>query len=265
MNKTIVPTNTPLHHPLYNSVRKYGGDCIGVSILMEVEERHVKRILDYTPFTFISPYAWVEAYVYPSSWGLSEYDDQFGDPYGSFGVVIPARYKDYVGGYYAHCFKNKDYGMAPGREVSGFPIKYATLRMQKTGRAVTASIERPTARMDLSLVIGEAGTPTSFPSDAVRSPNLLIRSIPSPEVENEVMLQQVIWRDVISSSDLVATPGEAAVNIFPAASGSDELAWLANAKPVYGEFFSGAFRGALGKIISTDASESLLKHIGMRP
>src|SRR5262245_35359894 len=188
------PISTPLHHPLYYTAGDYHGDCLGVSILLEVDSSLVERVLAPTPFKFVAPYAWIEAYVYPTIAGLAEYDDRFGDRYGSFGIVVPARFGDHVGGYYAHCFKNKDYGTAPGREAMGFPIKHATLRLQKTGRAVTATMDRPTARMDVSLIIGDENATVTFPKEAVRSPHLLIQSIPAVE-RDEMMLQQVIKRD----------------------------------------------------------------------
>lgn len=252
------PITIPLHHPLYSTGGNYGGDCLGMAILLEVNETAVRRILKPTPFEFVSPYAWIEAYVYPTTFGMAEYADSFGDPYGSFGVVIPARFGDHLGGYYAHRFKNKDYGTAIGREAAGFPIKYATLRLQRTGRAVTAAMERPTARMELSLIIGAATA--TYPADAVRTPNLLIQVIPAVD-KDEVLLQQIIKRDVSSSSDLTAVVGEPAASFPAAPSGVDELAWLAGARPIYGEFFSGLFRGSFGEVLATTISQDLGKRI----
>ncbi|MCO5146944.1 MAG: acetoacetate decarboxylase family protein [Aquamicrobium sp.] len=254
------PISTPLHHPLYLTTGDYSGDCLGISILMEVDRSEIEKVLAPTPFEFVAPYAWIEAYIYTTITGFAEYEDTFGDYYGSTGVVIPARYGEHTGGYYAHCFKNKDYGTAPGREAMGFPIKYAELRMQKIGRAVTATTRRPTASIDLSLVIGD-GT-TKPPVDVVRSPHLLLQSIPSVE-RDKVMLQQIIKRDVSSSSSLTAVAGEPAVDFLPTGSGVDELAWLKAGRPIYGEFFSGKFRGAFGTVLSTTASPELRKRLGV--
>ena len=255
------PISTPLHHPLYTTVGNYGGDCLGLAILLEVSESAVRRILEPTPFEFVAPYAWIEAYVYPTTFGMAEYEDSFGEPYGSFGVVIPARFGQHLGGYYAHCFKNKDYGTAIGREGPGFPIKYARLRLQKTGRAVTAAMERPTARMELSLVIGAETASRTYPAEAVRVPNLLIQVIPAAD-KDEVLLQQIVKRDVSTSSNLTSVVGEAAAAFPPAPSGVDELAWLADARPIYGEFFSGLFRGSFGDVLATTISPDLAKRIG---
>lgn len=260
-HEKINPISTPLHHPLYYTTGNYSGDCLGISILLEVEKEAVQRVLAPTPLEYVAPYAWIEAYVYPTITGLAEYDETFGDPYGSFGIVVPARYGEHVGGYYAHCFKNKDFGTAPGREAMGFPIKYADLRLHRVGRAVTATMNRPTACMEVSLIIGDKQAATAAPEEAVRTPHLLIQSIPAVE-RDEMLLQQIIKRDVSSSSDLTAETGEPAVNFLPTASGIDELGWLAGAKPIYGEFFSGIFRGSFGQVLSMQVSAELAKRIG---
>jgi acetoacetate decarboxylase len=256
------PTNIPLHHPLYRTVGNYSGTCFGISLLMEVDRQAVEQVLAPTPFSFVSAHAWVEAYVYPTTSQMAEYEDSFGDPYASFGVVLPVRYGDEVGGYYAHTFKNKDYGTAPGREVAGFPIKYAALRMQQTGRAVSGTAERPTARFNLSLVRSGSSSPKAPPVDVPRSPHLLIQSIPSVE-RDEVMLQQVIRRDVSSSSTLSSQSGEGSIEFLPTPSGVDELAWMKNGKVIYGEYFSGLFRGAFGTVLSSSASASLHKSLAV--
>jgi acetoacetate decarboxylase len=254
------PISTPLHHPLYLTTGDYSGDCLGISVLMEVGREEIEHVLAPTPFEFVAPYAWIEAYVYTTIQGFAEYDETFGDYYGSTGVVIPVRYGEHVGGYYAHCFKNKDFGTAPGREAMGFPIKYADLKFQKTGRVVTSTADRPTARLDLSIIIDEQGTAPKPPAEAVRSPHLLIQAIPDVE-RDEIMLQQIIKRDVSSSSSLTAVAGEPAVDFLPTASGIDELAWLKGGKAVYGEFFSGMFRGSFGEVLSTTASPALLSRL----
>mgnify|MGYP001164678262 FL=1 len=250
----------PLHHPLYRSVGNYGGDCFGISLLMEVDADVVARVLEPTPFDFVSAHAWVEAYVYPTTFGMAGYDDNAGPPYGSFGVVVPVRYGEHVGGYYAHCFKNKDYGIYPGREAAGFPIKQAELSMQRSGRVVSGTMTRPTARFDLSLVIDEPGRERAAPVDVARTPNLLLQSIPSVE-RDEVMLQQIIRRDVLASSSLVTTSGEGAISFLPTPSGIDELDWLANGRVVHGEFFSGDFRGAHGQVVGATASAAFLSRL----
>lgn len=248
---TYVPTNVPLHAPLYSSVRGYQSEATGISILLEVEEQAIKSVLEPTPFEYMVPYVWLELFTFLNPVGMAPYEERYGDPYGSWGFIIPARFKDRIGGYYAACFKNKDYGMAPGREGSGYPIKHATVRMHRIGRAVTACLDRPTARMEMSIVIDDRFQ-AQPPPEATRSPTLLLQTIPAAEEDNAILLKRVFLRDVATSSNLTARAGEPAVNFLRAPSGVDDLAWISNGNPIYGEFTSGLFKSAKSELLSTE-------------
>jgi acetoacetate decarboxylase len=250
----------PLHAPFYATDNAYEGDCFGLSILLELPEEAVRSVLAPTPFSFVTNHAWIEYYTYPTLTGFSPYVDHFGDQYAVFGVVVPAGYQGVLGGYYAHCYKNKDFSSAMGREMAGFPVKAADIYVQRTGRAVTGMVVCPTARYEASVVLG--ADPAEDPSFAVRNPTLLLQVIPDVEVPNSVLLEQVISRDVAQSSDLHAVRAEPAVQWRRAPSEIDDLGWLRDGNPVHADFFSGRFRGALGHVLSTtQVSPRLLKRI----
>ncbi|WP_449278656.1 acetoacetate decarboxylase family protein [Leucobacter sp. GX24907] len=242
------PNNHPLHAPLYSSITSYEGDCEGISILLEVDEEAVRSILKPTPLEFVSSYAWIEVVKYDWTKNFAPYEDTFGAPYTSFGVVIPASYEGNVGGFYAHCFKNKDYGGMAGREM-GFPIKYGRIHFQRTGRAVTAELCSPTAAARASLVVGEGPNRPSVL--APNSPTFLVQVLPDVETDG-VMLRQLVSRDVSASSSLEHLPAEGAFDLEEAASGVDDLSWLGDSRPVYAEYMSGRFRGNTGKVLLTD-------------
>jgi acetoacetate decarboxylase len=243
------PANVPLHSPLYVADNAYEGDCVGLSILLELPEEQVRDVLAVTPFEYVTNHAWIEFYTYPTLRGLAPYADRFGDQYAVFGVVVPVRYEGTRGGYYCHCYKNKDYSSALGREMAGFPVKAASVHVQWTGRAVTGTVSCPTARYEASVVVSDA--PATDPSFAVRNPTLLVHVIPDVETPNSVLLEQVISRDVSQSSDLKAVDAEPAVRYLEAPSDVDDLAWLQEGEPVHADFFTGVFRGTLGQVLST--------------
>lgn len=243
------PANVPLHSPLYVADNAYEGDCVGLSILLELPEAAVREVLAPTAFEFVTNHAWIEFYTYPTIRGLAPYADQFGEQYAVFGVVVPVRYEGALGGYYCHCYKNKDYSNAFGREIAGFPVKAADVRVQWTGRAVTGTVSCPTARYEASVVTSDV--PASDPSFAVRNPTLLLHVIPDVEAPSSVLLEQVISRDVSQSSDLRAVDAEPAVRYLEAPSEVDDLAWLRDGEPVHADFFTGVFRGTLGRVLST--------------
>jgi acetoacetate decarboxylase len=69
-------------------------------------------------------------------------------------IIIPARYRDTVGGFYAFCYIDTDDALALGREPFGYPKSYARSHMQKTGRAVTAAMKRKDAAVEVSVILG---------------------------------------------------------------------------------------------------------------
>jgi acetoacetate decarboxylase len=254
------PANVPLHSPLYVADNAYEGDCVGLSILLELPEDAIRSVLAPTPFEYLTNHAWIEFYTYPTLRGLAPYSDHFGPQYAVFGVVVPTSYQGTLGGYYAHCYKNKDYSGAMGREMAGFPVKAASIYVQRTGRAVTGMVSCPTARYEASVVISD--DPATDPSFAVRNPTLLLHVIPDVEAPNSVLLEQVISRDVSQSSDLRAVQAEPAVQYIKAPSAVDDLAWMRRGKPVHADSFMGTFRGALGHVVSTtQVSPRLMKRI----
>lgn len=250
----------PLHAPFYATDNAYEGDCLGLSVLLELSEQAVRSVLAPTPFAYVTNHAWVEFYTYPTLTGFSPYTDTFGAQYAVFGVVVPVSFNGVHGGYYAHCYKNKDFSASMGREMAGFPVKAAEVYVQKTGRAVTGMVVCPTARYEASVIVGERQA--KDPAYAVRNPTLLLQVIPDVEAPDSVLLEQVISRDVSVSSDLSATCAEPAVHHRPAPSEVDDLAWLNKGRPVHADFFSGRFRGALGQVIATtEVSPRLLKRL----
>ena len=254
------PVSMPLHSPLYITDNAYEGDCDGLSILLELPQDAFESVLAPTPFEYFTNHAWIEFYTYPTLRGLSTYIDHFGDQYAVFGVVIPVSYQGSLGGYYAHCYKNKDYSAALGREMAGFPVKAAKVQVHRTGRAATAMVSCPTARYDASVVISD--DPATDPSFAVRNPTLLLQVIPDVEAPNSVLLEQVISRDVSQSSNLHAVKAQPAIQYRDAPAEVDDLAWLSSGKPVHADFFTGVFRGALGHVLSTtQVSPRLMKRI----
>ncbi|WP_238005653.1 acetoacetate decarboxylase family protein [Dactylosporangium sp. AC04546] len=256
---TSIPS-IPLHSPFYATDNAYEGDCLGLSVLLELPEDAVRAVLAPTPFDFVTSHAWVEFYTFPTLTGFSPYNDTFGDQYAVFGVVVPASYGGVHGGYYAHCYKNKDFSASMGREMAGFPVKAAEVHVQKTGRAMTGRVACPTARYEASVIVGDESV--ADPAFAVRNPTLLLHVIADVEAPDSVLLEQVISRDVSQSSDLTAVEAEPAVNYRPAPSEIDDLSWLEAGRPVHADFFSGRFRGALGRVLATtEVSPRLLDRV----
>jgi acetoacetate decarboxylase len=232
--------NVPIHNPLFPPSMEYGSnDAEGVSVLVEVDETAIRRLLEPTPFGFISAHAWIEVIALRSAWGV--------EPFCGGGVIVPAQYRDTVGGYYAFCYIDTDDALALGREPFGYPKKYASSHVQKTGRAVTASMKRKDAVIEVSVVTGNGAAAVP---DAPRYPHLLLQTFPSAET-TEPLLTRVIARDTNQTSRMISEVGEAAVSIIEGPAGN-ELAWMTGCIAVGGSYSHGSFRGALGKVLGTE-------------
>jgi hypothetical protein len=238
----------------------YGGEVEGFTILLEVPDESVHEVLAPTPFEYVASYAWLEVLLYKTLSGIATFDAPTDVPYRNSGFYVPARFGHTVGAYCANYYKNKDFGMAPGREGAGFPIKLADIGYQHTGRAITASVSCPTARYEASLVTGEDSGP--IPPEAVSSPTLLIQQIPDVEVSGAVLLRQVIARDTSLTSQMSSEPAEGSVALAAPPSGVDDLAWLHGANAVAAQYISGPMRGAEGTVLSTEhVSPRLLERV----
>ncbi len=201
--------NIPVHNPLFPPSMEYGSeDAEGISVLVEADEAAVRKLLEATPFSFVSAHAWIEVIALRSAWGV--------EPFCGGGVIVPARYRETVGGYYAFCYIDTDDALALGREPFGYPKKYARSHVQRTGRAVTASMKRKDAILEISVVTGGAGP--SAPA-VPRYPHLLLQTFPSAQ-SSDALLTRVIARDTAATSDLVVEAGEAAATVLDGPAGN---------------------------------------------
>ncbi len=232
--------NIPVHNPLFPPSLDYGSDdAEGVSVLVEVDEAAVRGLLADTPFAFVSAHAWIEIIALRSAWGV--------EPFCGGGVIVPARYGDTLGGYYAFCYIDTDDALALGREPFGYPKKYARSHVQRTGRAVTASMKRKDAVIEVSVIAGgKTGEAPAVP----RYPHLLLQTFPSAE-SGEPLLTRVIARDTAATSSMAVEAGEAAASVLDGP-GGNELAWMRGCRAVAGSYARGSFRGALGTVLGTE-------------
>jgi acetoacetate decarboxylase len=232
--------NIPIHNPLFPPSMEYGSeDAESISVLVEVDEANVRKILAPTPFGYVSAHAWVEVIALRSAWGVQ--------PFCGGGIIIPARYRDTIGGYYAYCYIDTDDALALGREPFGYPKKYAQSFVQRTGRAAVAAMRRNDAAIELSVILSDD---TAAGISVPRYPHLLLQTFPSAE-STEPLLTRVIARDTSRTSSMVVRSGEAAI-VIPSLSAINELAWLQGAVAVGGAYTQGAFKGALAKVLGTE-------------
>jgi acetoacetate decarboxylase len=241
--------NTPVHAPLYPEDGVYSSSNYeAIAVLMKVDERSVSQLLADTPFEPLEGgLVWAETMIMRQASGIL--------PYGGGGIIVPARYKDTIGGYYAFCYVDTDDSLALGREAYGYPKKYAKVTFQRTGRAATASYRRPDLLLDLSLVLDES--PGRSIPDAPRFPHLLIQTIPTVD-HREPLFTRVVARDTASVSRFDMILGEGAVQIAAGPMGN-ELEWLGQPEILGGFYVSGSFSSSGGRVLGIEQVSAELR------
>jgi hypothetical protein len=70
----VMSNNIPIHNPLFPPSMEYGSEnAESLSILLEVDEANVRKILAPTPFSYVSAHVWVEVIALRSAWGVQPF------------------------------------------------------------------------------------------------------------------------------------------------------------------------------------------------
>lgn len=127
----IMPKNSPLyvrtpHH--YKDIYWYSVVC---RIKRYVLEKYVqdpltlpeKDILDFEVF-------------------IADYKSSEIGGYHESGIIVPANYKNVEGSHFSNLYLDSDAGIAAGREIIGFPKKYANVYLYERSDTITGTVVR---------------------------------------------------------------------------------------------------------------------------
>lgn len=178
--------NVPVSSPLIPTpfVPYQCPDCRHVNVFGRVAPELIKKYLQYTPFEYVDN----TVLLY-----ISDFTNTDVCSFWDCGLVIPARFRDTVGGYFLFEYEDQDYSIAAGRELWGYPKKYADISMtEETGRVTAKAVKNKTETMRLELDLTEeyrgAEIETSF------APHLLLPTIPNGDRPG-IFSQRVMARD----------------------------------------------------------------------
>ncbi len=211
--------------------------------IIEVDESIIRKYLEPTPFEYVNNLAMV--YVNDATKG-----DKI--PYMDGGVIIQAKYKDIIGGYYLFEYEDDDAAVATGRELWGYPKKLGHMTLEKNGNVIKGTASRRGIKLieiecDLSKKLEN-----DFPALKV-FPHLNIHTIPKPDGPG-IFSQRIIARD--NSSDCKLLSEEFGEVIVKLESGeTDPLGDLSPVKVLGGgysvtDFLAGEENG-WGKVLDT--------------
>src|SRR5699024_11298573 len=113
-------TSMPIHSPAFPDpfVPYESPDYVSLYAIVEIDEHEVKRILAPTEFDYVNNYAVIS---------ITDFSNCNKIPYMDCAIVIPVQFEGKYGGYYIYEYENNDAAIAAGRELWGYPKKYADI------------------------------------------------------------------------------------------------------------------------------------------
>ncbi|MFJ7727709.1 acetoacetate decarboxylase family protein [Neobacillus sp. NPDC097160] len=182
--------NVPVHAPLFPDpfVPYQCKDYVSLFAVAEASEEEIKRILSYTPFEYI------ENKIVLSISDFSKTDKL---SYMDCAIVVPVKYGDKYGGYYIYEYENNDAAIAAGRDLWGYPKKYAEIILKEQDGEIYGYAKKDgevflELKADTSKAIGKISEPKI-------TPHFNIRTI--PKTTGGIYFQEIIERD--TSPDFV--------------------------------------------------------------
>ena len=122
-------------------------------------------------------------------------------PFMDAAIVVPVTFGDLPGGNYLFEYENHDAAIAAGRDLWGYPKKYARILMARDGDTVSARVERDGVRlMEIVCHLHAGAAPPDRP---VVTPHLNQHLVPAPDGPGWVS-RRVIARDTSPDFELKA-------------------------------------------------------------
>ena len=233
-----IPTNIPIHSPLYPSSLSYtAANVRSLIVTCDASEDKLTRFLSGTPFTLLAPLVVIESGVFGQCTA------------GDFcfsGVLIPVTYRGTSGAYYAFSYVDTDVSLALGREPFGYPKKLATFEVNEGDQG----IEIKTWRQGRCIVElgGEFIVNSAVGEPLVNThPHLLLQVIPDVDGRRPIV-NRIVSRDTSSSSEVIDAFGAVAHMQIDAGAG-EGLETLGIQEVREAQFVRTRFRSAPGKVI----------------
>jgi acetoacetate decarboxylase len=147
------------------------------------DEAALRAVLEPTPFDYVE-----DRFVV----SVTDFSNCDKVPYFDAAIVMPVRFGDITGGHYVFEYEDDDRAIAAGRELWGYPKKYAAIGLTREDDLVRGSASRH------GTTIIDVEVPLEFAVKAPAKPDILphlnLRAIPAPDGPGTT-LRQVIARD----------------------------------------------------------------------
>lgn len=223
--------NVPIHSPLIPTpfAPYQCANNRGVTVYGEVNPEIIKKYLQNTPFEYVDNIVMFYVQDFTNTDRCSFWD---------CGIVCTAKYKDIYGGYFLYEYEDQDYAIAAGRELWGYPKKYADINLiEHTDKIVATAVKNGIEILRIEL---DKKAKYNLPKpDSKFTPHLLLHTIPNCDGPG-IFSQRVLSRD--TSPDFITREleiYEATLSLRPI--NNDALDELATAEIICGMYTVGEY------------------------
>lgn len=173
----------PVDAPLYSKPPIYYKNTEALSFSYETDEAAVAEMLPDGLSVPSPPTASLMLIRYPFS-TLGPYEEAI--------LALGCTWQSQLKNYIAHIVVNTDPPMAAGREIWGFPKKFARITLQMEGDLIWGTMERPSGQLICTGVIRPEVPVNLGEASQVAGTSLSLRVIPSPEEGAPPSLMELI-------------------------------------------------------------------------
>ncbi len=210
-------------------------------VYCQTSEEVVKRYLEPTPFEYVSNNFAVS---------ISDFSNCDRVSFMDCAIVFQVKYKNILGGYYMFEYENNDSAIAAGRELWGYPKKYADISLVREGNKVIGEATRD--NLDIIRIECDLSKESPDLQELNLVPHLNIHTIPKPDGKG-VFSKRVIARDTTPDFILYEEmTGEATIKLKRASDPLDEFnpVKILGGKYMIGDFYATEENG-WGKTVDT--------------
>lgn len=177
--------NMPLHAPLIPSpfVPYECPDNRTLFALCRGNAEQIQQFLEYTPFEYVDNRLLIS---------ISDFSNCNKVPFMDCAIVVPVKYQDQYGGYYLFEYEDNDAAIAAGRDLWGYPKKYAHIQLEEDDGVIKGIAKR--ANQTIIEIECNLNQPIPAFAQPQVTPHLNLRAIPKPDGPGIEKLQ-VIARD----------------------------------------------------------------------
>jgi acetoacetate decarboxylase len=155
-------------------------------------KNQIDRYLVPTPFESVS-----ELFVV----SISDFTNCKKLPFMDCGIIFPVKYKNIIGGYYMFEYENDDSAIAAGRELWGYPKKFASISLSENEKIITGTVIRKGVKI-VEVRCDFSKTVDDVPKLKI-TPHLNIHSIPNADGPG-TFSKRIISRDTSPDFKLIS-------------------------------------------------------------